>query len=298
MTKVLVVGATGVLGSALTTHLLQNNFLVRALVRNKNKAHDLEQAGAEIFVGDITDHHSIAQACQGVDVIVTAAHGMISKGKNSSTNVDEIGHKNLIDCAGKNKLRLLVYTSLHGARPDHPIDFFRTKHTIEQYLTRSGLPFAILSLPAFMEWHVHNLLGKSIQEKGRTVILGSGNNPTNFLAVQDLVRAIKIIIENESFHNNVIQIAGPENISRNDVAKLYGKALQITPRITHIPVSAIKFLSRVISPFHPGIARVLKLSAYGDSSDFSMNTSHSIQQFGLTPTTVEAFIREKVNGRT
>ena len=64
MTKVLVVGATGVLGSALTTHLLQNNFLVRALVRNKNKAHDLEQAGAEIFVGDITDHHSIAQACQ------------------------------------------------------------------------------------------------------------------------------------------------------------------------------------------------------------------------------------------
>ncbi len=41
---------------------------------------------------------------------------------------------------------------------------------------------------------------------------------------------------------------------------LYGEILNITPRVNHVPIPALKFLSVIINPFHPGIGRIMKLS--------------------------------------
>ena len=296
MTRILIVGSTGVLGSAATKELVKNNLAVRAFVRNKNKAAEIEEAGAEIFVGDLTDPLSIAKACKEAAVIITAAHGMVSKGKNKSKNVDDRGHKSLIDAAVRSGVTHFIYTSVYGASKQHPIDFFRTKYEIEQYLVNSRLNYTILRLAPFMEWHVDALLGRSIREKGKTTILGVGDNPTNFIAVQDVVQALKLIVGDKSYYNKTLNIGGPENISRNKVVNLYAQFLKINPRVKYIPVPVVNVLSKLIRPFHPGIGRILQLSAYNDKADVTMNSSDSIEQFGLSPTMVGDFIREQVRG--
>jgi uncharacterized protein YbjT (DUF2867 family) len=298
MTRILIVGGTGVLGGAATKELLKNNVAVRAFVRNKNNAAEIEKAGAEIFVGDLNDPSSIVKACKEADVILTAVHGMVSKGKNKSKNVDDLGHKSLIEAAIGSGVTHFIYTSVYGASKQHPVDFFRTKYEIEQYLVNSGLNYTILRLAPFMEWHVDALLGKSIREKGKTTILGVGDNPTNFIAVQDIVKALKLIVGDKSYYNKTLNIGGPENISRNKVVNLYAQFLKINPRVKHIPVPMINILSNLIRPFHPGIGRILQLSAYNDKADATMNSSDSIEQFGLSPTMVEDFIREQVRQTT
>ena len=65
---ILVTGATGNQGSTIARHLLQRgNFKLRALVRDPNKpaAQALEQAGAELVVGDLNDRASLDRALQG-----------------------------------------------------------------------------------------------------------------------------------------------------------------------------------------------------------------------------------------
>jgi NADH dehydrogenase len=156
---------------------------------------------------------------------------MLSRGKNKSENVDDKGHKNLIEAAVKAGVKHFIYISVFGAAKDHSIDFFRTKYAIEQYLINSSLHYTILRLPAFMEWHVNNLLGKSIIEKGKTTIFGKGNNPANFIAVDDVVQVLGLAVADKAYQDKIISIAGPENLSRNEIAQLYGKALNITPRI-------------------------------------------------------------------
>ena len=296
MTRILIVGAGGVLGSAATKEFLKNDFLVRAFVRSN--ANELEKIGAEIFVGDLINPQSVIEACNGTNVIITAAHGMLGKGKNKSKNVDDVGHKTLIDAALKAGVEHFIYTSLTDASKTHPIDFFRTKYNVEQYLIKSGLNYTILRLAPFMEWHVHNLLGKSIEEKGRANILGAGNNPTNFIAVQDVLQALEIIVGNKTYYNKILNIGGPENISRNEIVNLYANFLRISPHIKHLPIQVVKVLSKLIGPFHPGIGRIMKVSAYYDEANATMNTSDSIQQFGLPPTTIKDFIKKQLRIET
>jgi uncharacterized protein YbjT (DUF2867 family) len=219
---------------------------------------------------------------------------LLGRGKNKSQNVDETGHRLLIDEAKKAGVKQFIYTSVNNPSPHHPIDFFRTKYTIEQYLVNSGLNYTILHLPAFMEWHAYNLLGKNIVEKGKTTILGSGGNPINFIAIKDIVAALEKIFLNENLYKKIIQMAGPENFSQNEVAELFGKALGIKPKVGHVPVGALKILSTIIQPFHPGIARVMKFTVASQHTDETIDKKYTIEQFGLIPTRMKEFINEKI----
>ena len=297
MPHLLIVGANGVLGSATMKYFLHKGFKVSALIRNREKAIELKKAGAEILQADITNHDSLKNIFKEVDVVLTAAHGMLGKGKNKSENVDNEGHQLIINEAKRSGVKHFIYTSINSASPDHPIDFFRTKYLIEQYLVSSGLNYTILRLPAFMEWHVYNLLAKNIVEKGKVTILGRGINPTNFIAVKDIVAAIDKIALNEAYYNKIIYLAGPQNISRNEIAKLYGNALNIKPKIGHVPIQLLKILSVLFQPIHPGIARVMKLAIHTENSDETMDVKESIEKFGLQPTTINDFILSSIQKR-
>ena len=295
MTRLLIVGASGVLGSAAAKHFITKGLHVKCFVRNKEKAAELAEAGGELVVGDLTNEASIINACKNVDVVIASAHGMLGKGKNKSENVDDAGHKNLVDAAAKANVQQFIYASINGLYANHPIDFFRTKYAVEQHLINSKLNYTILRLPAFMEWHAHKLLGKSIIDKGKVTILGKGENPTNFIAVDDIVQALNIMVGNQAYYNKIISLAGPENISRNQVASIYGRLSNKTPKVSHVPVGALNVLAAIINPFHPGVARIMKFSAYTDNADATMNVNDSVKQFGLRPTTIEEFIKKQVS---
>src|SRR6266487_1495686 len=176
---ILIVGANGFLGREVAKLLLSKNEKVRLLVRTPAKVDDLNQAGAEVIQGDLIDPASLTHACHGIDRVLAAAHSIVGKGKYKSEPVDDAGHRALIDAAKVAGVAHFVYLSILGASPNHPIDFFRTKYHIEEYLKAGGLSYTILRPSAFMEWHAHIFNGKSILEKGKTSLLGMGTKPRN-----------------------------------------------------------------------------------------------------------------------
>lgn len=60
--KILVTGATGNVGSLLIPKLANLGVNVRALTRDASKAQGLEDAGAEIFVGDLENPDTLDAA--------------------------------------------------------------------------------------------------------------------------------------------------------------------------------------------------------------------------------------------
>ncbi len=292
---ILLVGATGVLGQETARQLIAVNHSVRAMTRTPQKATDLKALGAEVVQGDLTDLPSLARACNGVEIVIASAHSLFGRGKNRSENVDDQGHRDLIDAAKKANVRQFVYISAYGAAADHPVDFYRSKYRVEQYLQHSGLIYTILRPGAFMEWHAHRLLGKGILDKGKTTILGKGELPVSYVAADDIAQLIVMALDNPTAYSRIIDIGGPTNPSRNDVAALYGRLAGVTPKVTHISPRTLRFLSKVITPFHPGIGRVMFMSAALDAIDQSLDMSDTLRDFPIPLTSIEAFVGKQIS---
>lgn len=292
---ILIVGASGFLGRETAKLLLSQGKQVRLLVRTPAKVDDLKQAGAEVIQGDLIDPPSLARACQGVDRVFAAAHSLVGKGKYESRAVDDAGHRALIDAAKAAGIAHFVYTSALGAVPDHPIDFWRTKYRIEEYLKASGLSYTILRPSAFMEWHAHIFNGKSILEKGKTTLLGKGTKLRNFIAVRDVAQFAVLALTDSKLKNRTLELGGPANVTNNQVAELYGKLAGITPKVSHLPPVMAKVLSIVLRPFQPGISRIMYMSSLPDDA-FSERFDPAVllTEFPMHLTTLEEFIRERV----
>ncbi len=71
---ILVVGATGDLGTTIVRKLVAANQPVRAFVRPTSRYQRFQGGGIELAFGDLRDPASIDAACQGVDVVIATAN--------------------------------------------------------------------------------------------------------------------------------------------------------------------------------------------------------------------------------
>ena len=292
---ILIAGASGVLGRGVATRLLAGGEQVRVMARTPAKVDDLKRAGAEVVQGDLVDAPSLALACTGADRVFVAAHAMLGKGDHDSHAVDDVGHRALIDAAGAAGVSRFVYVSILGAAPDHPVDFWRTKFGIEEYLKASGLSYTILRPSAFMETHAHTFCGKSILESGKTTLLGKGTKPRNFVAVRDVAAVAVLALTDPGLRGRTIEIGGPGDFTNDQVAALYGELAGVTPKVRHVPPPVARGMSVVLKPFQPGVSRIMYMNSLPDDA-FSecFDPEPLLAEFPLQLTTLQEFVGERV----
>jgi hypothetical protein len=91
-----------------------------------------------------------------------------------------------------------------------------------------------LRAAAFMEiWAA--MVGEPILKTGKTTIFGRGNNPINFVSAEDVAKFCVIALQDPQARNQVIEIGGPENLTFNQVAELFGKASGRPAKKNHVP---------------------------------------------------------------
>ena len=289
-----VVGATGSLGRELATQLLAQGSAVVAVVRSPDKASDLRALGADVRAADLTDASSVARALEGVTAVVSAVHAILGRGANRSEQVDDAGHRTLIDASRQAGVEHFVYTSALGASPSHPVHFWRTKHRIEEYLKASGLTYTILRPGAFMEMHAHALIGKSVIANGTATILGSGTGRVNFVAVRDVAAVAVHVLRDASARGATIDVGGPQNLTQDQVAAVYARLAGRTLKIRHVPSMALRLLGAFAKPLHPGIARVMQASAATDGMHETFVPALTHPRYALPLTSLEEFARDQM----
>jgi uncharacterized protein YbjT (DUF2867 family) len=273
---ILIVGATGLLGRATALPLLAQGHAVRVLVRERARAAEFVRAGAEVFVGDLTDVRSLELACKGVDRVFACAHSLLGRGRFSSAQVDHVGHSALVVAARDAKVGHFVYTSAMGT------------------VKASGMGYTILRPAAFMECHVHRFNGQMLLERGFTVIIGPGTKPRNFVAVRDVAPFAVQALAEDGLNGRTLEIGGPDNVSNREVAAMYEVRAR-RGRVVHVPVGAAKLLASLVRPLHEGIARVIDMSTVPDDQmPETWQAGKLLAEFPRRLVSVDAFIDERV----
>jgi len=73
LSRVLVTGGTGLIGSNVCLRLVEDRVPVRALVRPGSDADELAAIGVELVRGDVTDKASLVAAAEGCDAVIHSA---------------------------------------------------------------------------------------------------------------------------------------------------------------------------------------------------------------------------------
>ena len=290
---ILIVGASGRLGGVVVQRLLAQGKALRVMTRNRPALAYLEQQGVEIVSGDLRDPASLVSACQGVEQVLAAAHALDGKGNNNPQTVDDIGNRHLIDAAKAAGVKHFVFVSVQGASPDSPLEFFRIKYHTENYLRASGLNFTILRPAAYMELWVQ-LIGQPIREQGKTTIFGRGNNPINFVSVEDVASLVSVALEDARAHNVVIEFCGPQNLTMNQVAEIFERTSGRQAKKRHIPLLMLRVMSILMQPLNPTMSRLIRNGIYMDTANLRCDASETASAFGIKLTALEEVARRAI----
>lgn len=151
--KILVLGASGLVGNAITTDLMQRGLSVVAAARRftRSQHNQLGHAAREFPIG-AGDSTSLARVLQEneIDVVVNCL-GILQDAPGESASAIHLAfvEKLLAALRALGRPALLVHLSIPGVETDDHTRFAQSKRDAERAIAASGLPFAILR-PGFV----------------------------------------------------------------------------------------------------------------------------------------------------
>jgi uncharacterized protein YbjT (DUF2867 family) len=263
---VLIVGGTGTLGTVLVGRFTALGRRVRVMTRDPKRAQHLAGENVEIVVGDLRDSGAIAHAVTGVQVVINAAQGGFrTSGGSTPASVDGEGSSQLLAAARANGVEHVVLLSIYDVRPDHPLELWRFKYRAEEELKASGLPWTIVRSTAFMEWGA-TAVGAPLLKTGKTLVYGRGNNPINFVSAHDVARLVELAITDSSMRGRTLTIAGPENLTFNQLAETFQAVTGRTGSVNHLPLGVMVVMSKVMQVFNPALGREIAAGVFLDTT--------------------------------
>jgi NADH dehydrogenase len=238
---ILVAGGTGRLGRLVATELAASGHEVRVLSRGLRAPAPGADPGIEVVVGDVRDPAAVAEAMQGVTLVVSAVQGFAGPGRLSPASVDRDGNAVLVAAAAAAGAHV-VLTSVLGASPDHPIELFRMKAAAEEALRASGTPWTIVRAGAFLELH-EELMRRTAGRSGRPLVFGRGDTPVVFASVADVAAAVDRALVDPACRGAVLEVATATLTFNQLAAGLVADLGPAAGRPRHVPRPVLRLMA-------------------------------------------------------
>jgi len=285
--KVLVVGATGFLGSKIVRSLaLEKNLVVRAMSRRD--AHADATAELEWVKGDMMDPVSLDAALLGVDVVIASANGYMKE----SIAADFVGNKNLIDAAARAKVKRFVFLSIVNCEAATDVPHFHAKKVTEDLLKSSGIPYVFIRAPAFLDQST-DYIADGVKA-GRFYAMGDKTTKWSYVITDDLALylAKAAAYPDEDINNNSIDIGwndGPK--SQEEIAKIVSAITKTKLSIWIVPWFIFNVLVYPLKLFSELGYDMAQMLLFFKKGSFVANTTKQERFFGPAPTSIEAITR-------
>jgi len=291
---ILVVGGTGDLGGRVVAHLRSAGQDVRCLVRPTSDDAGLRAQGVDVVSGDLTDGASLNRACEHIEVVVATATSIARQLSGRRTpsmhEVDNLGMCSLVDAAERAQVERFVYVSYAGVDTalDSPLE--RAKIAVEDRLSRTPMAVCIVRPDAFQEIHLAPI-GRFDIAAGKVAIFGRGDTPRRWIATED-VAALVAAVATEAHPPRVIEVGGPEALSRNDAIAAAERFTGRKMKRQRMPRPLARIGMRVLDKRNPALASVFGAGLLQDLQPATWDDA-ALQERGVTPRSASDFLRQQ-----
>ncbi len=214
---ILVIGATGGVGSAVLAGLAAKGLPVRGMTRYPSNLEKLP-AGAEGVVADLTAPGSLINAFKDVEqlfLMTPLSQNEIQAGRNAVAAAKAAGVKRI------------VHLSVPLPTGAEQIPHYRNKIFIEKALKESGITYSILRPNNFYQ---NDFWGKAAIMAYGTYPQPIGNVGLSRVDSRDVADAAINALLNDGFENQEFLLNGPDVLTANQIAEIFsaqlGKTIQ------------------------------------------------------------------------
>ncbi|MFL5814235.1 MAG: SDR family oxidoreductase [Bdellovibrionia bacterium] len=228
--KVLVLGATGNVGSPLVEELLRRGVPVRAAVRNipdpapARAGKGSQKAPIEYVKFDYFDADTYEKAFEGVTAlylltpVVPSPQGLVQA---------------LVDAAKRAGIRKIVRQSAYGAdRNSTNVRLIRWHQDCEKVIEQSGIPYVILRPTGFFQNYLS--YADDISRAG-VFHLALGSDRSTYIDARDVARVAAVTLIENGHEGRKYNLTGPQALSNEDIADVL--SLVTGDQIKFVPIS-------------------------------------------------------------
>jgi uncharacterized protein YbjT (DUF2867 family) len=237
--KILILGATGFIGSTVAARLLGDGHAVAGLSRNPAKAR-IRQPSIAWIKADLavmTEPTAWRQILDGCDIVVNSAGALQDGLSDDLSAVQERAMLALYAAAKDADLKLLVQISARtdGAGSDRP--FLATKRNADRALVASGVPHVILRPALVIGRNAHGgtALLRALAALPLVVPIAHASSPVETVAVDDVAAAVSAAVAGRLPPGGDIDLAADEALTLADLVGLHRRWLGL-PAAPVVPI--------------------------------------------------------------
>ena len=256
--KVLLTGATGYVGHQFALALVAKNIIVHALVRDIKSENIPKHKNIKLYEGNVCDYVSIENAIKECKYVfhIAAYTNLKSKNVDDFYETNVIGTEHVLKAALKHQIKKVIYTStlsvygpsfkkvpiteLQPRISSYANDYELTKSMSEEKVQdyrKKGLSCIVLNVskvygPGLKTFSggVNKLISMFI-EKDFLVVPNKLHSTSNYVFVEDVVKAHVLVMESDIVQGNYI--IGGQNMS-------YGSLFHVIKDLTKSKIKIFK----------------------------------------------------------
>ena len=239
-----VTGAFGYTGGYVARRLIDQGVRVRTLTRRPAGLNSLGGL-VEAVPLDFSDPDGLRRSMQGAGVLYNTYWIRYEHGQMTFDHAVE-NTRTLFEAAEKAGVSKIVHFSVTNASIGSKLPYFRGKGQVEAMLVGLGIPYAIIR-PTLV-FGVGDLLLNNMAWALRRFpvfpVYGNGDYPVQPVYVEDV--AVQAVEAGSQSENSVVDSAGPDTFSFEELLRLLASAVGIRRWLVHTPPSVGLTLTRLV----------------------------------------------------
>ena len=290
---ILLTGATGTVGHALIPKLVDSGETVRALVRDPRRL-GRHRVDVQLALGDLTrlgDAHLSRQALRGVDTVIHLAAAIRDQSGAPVEEVTGLATERLLRAAERAGVRRFVFFSAIGATSFQRTRFFRAKALAERAVAASELETTIFA-PSI----VYDRADPWVTMMRRLALLpllpisGSGEAMYEPIWAGDAADAVVAALRDD--RGGRLELAGPERLSYERIARTIAWASGRRRRVIHVPLNLVRLtLQAMRGVFGDAVFATWEEAELLEVPMVSERGTTDVESLGVTPRSMREVLR-------
>ena len=228
--KVLVIGASGFVGSHVVKHLLSNGCQVRCLIRPTSSRARLPAQDVECTTGDVNQPETLARGAQGVDAAVNIVHMSNGEANQIAKAIHSAGVRRFVAVG-----TTAIYTTLPSSRRKRRME-------AEAALLASGLEVTIVRPTMIYGTHDDRNICRLIIYISRYPVLpvvGSGRFLSQPVHVDDVAQSIFKSLQTSKSIGKAYNVCGQNALSYVEIIQTISRLMCKRLLRLHLPAAPV-----------------------------------------------------------